>query len=467
MPPTSSRCVVDDVDADDRRDLDLRVGAGRDARPWRTRSGSPARWRHPTASPARTRSRTRSRRWTASVDGANDGAPDGVERDRGRRRLLAGRVGRARAAARVRQEQDHQKQAAEHDGATPPVNRRRQRTDRQIHDCPTVVVRASRHRPTRRPAAPSPQRIRGMRRCECERWRECERRGGHGDRVVRRQRARSSVARSERQSVGGAGQRDHAAADAGTSGAAGVDATGWHAGRRRPRSPSDSAGRSDPGLGPARLSAPGAAAAHVRDRARRAPRRRGAQRCRRAARAAGHRHVHGATPWPRSRSRSGPRSSTRTYGGSSPGRSAARPTPVPATTPADLRAVEALLPERPAVAARASAAFMEIGALICTARSPKCADLPDAGAGAPGGRNGSPPSTTAGPETAGLRRHRSADPGCADGGAAGVGAVRSRVPSWICPGRMPTRREKALASLIVDGLAVEVRPGVFALIGDR
>ena len=48
----------------------------------------------------------------------------------------------------------------------------------------------------------------------------------------------------------------------------------------------------------------------------------------------------------------------------------------PATTPADLVACEALLPVEPGRAARASAAFMEIGALICTARSPRCPDCP-------------------------------------------------------------------------------------------
>ena len=51
----------------------------------------------------------------------------------------------------------------------------------------------------------------------------------------------------------------------------------------------------------------------------------------------------------------------------------------PATRPADLVATAELLPVEPAAAARASAAFMELGALICTARSPRCADCPFAG----------------------------------------------------------------------------------------
>jgi A/G-specific adenine glycosylase len=48
----------------------------------------------------------------------------------------------------------------------------------------------------------------------------------------------------------------------------------------------------------------------------------------------------------------------------------------PSTTAADLTAMAELLPPEPARAARASIAFMELGALICTARSPKCAECP-------------------------------------------------------------------------------------------
>jgi A/G-specific adenine glycosylase len=48
----------------------------------------------------------------------------------------------------------------------------------------------------------------------------------------------------------------------------------------------------------------------------------------------------------------------------------------PTTTNADLVAMAALLPDEPARAARASIAFMELGAIVCTARSPKCVDCP-------------------------------------------------------------------------------------------
>ncbi|MDG4791345.1 A/G-specific adenine glycosylase [Micromonospora sp. WMMD1102] len=55
---------------------------------------------------------------------------------------------------------------------------------------------------------------------------------------------------------------------------------------------------------------------------------------------------------------------------------AGEPDAGPATRPADLVATEALLPAVPERAARASAAFMELGALVCTARSPRCVDCP-------------------------------------------------------------------------------------------
>ncbi|NJC73877.1 A/G-specific adenine glycosylase [Planosporangium thailandense] len=48
----------------------------------------------------------------------------------------------------------------------------------------------------------------------------------------------------------------------------------------------------------------------------------------------------------------------------------------PTTTARDLVAVADLLPTEPELAARTSVAFMELGALVCTARSPRCTDCP-------------------------------------------------------------------------------------------
>ncbi|MDI1465115.1 A/G-specific adenine glycosylase [Catellatospora sp. KI3] len=53
-----------------------------------------------------------------------------------------------------------------------------------------------------------------------------------------------------------------------------------------------------------------------------------------------------------------------------------RPDAGAATTPADLALVETLLPPEAPAAARASAALMELGAVLCTARSPRCGDCP-------------------------------------------------------------------------------------------
>jgi A/G-specific adenine glycosylase len=53
-----------------------------------------------------------------------------------------------------------------------------------------------------------------------------------------------------------------------------------------------------------------------------------------------------------------------------------KPDAGPSTTPADLIAMAELLPEDAATAARASIAFMELGAIVCTARSPRCTVCP-------------------------------------------------------------------------------------------
>ena len=53
-----------------------------------------------------------------------------------------------------------------------------------------------------------------------------------------------------------------------------------------------------------------------------------------------------------------------------------KPDAGPATTAADLTAMAELLPDDEARAARASIAFMELGALVCTARAPRCPQCP-------------------------------------------------------------------------------------------
>jgi A/G-specific adenine glycosylase len=48
----------------------------------------------------------------------------------------------------------------------------------------------------------------------------------------------------------------------------------------------------------------------------------------------------------------------------------------PPATARDLAAMEPLVPAEPAVAARFAVAVMELGALVCTARAPRCGDCP-------------------------------------------------------------------------------------------
>jgi A/G-specific adenine glycosylase len=50
--------------------------------------------------------------------------------------------------------------------------------------------------------------------------------------------------------------------------------------------------------------------------------------------------------------------------------------PAPALTAAERVRAEALLPDEPAVAARWAVAVMELGALVCTARTPRCGGCP-------------------------------------------------------------------------------------------
>ncbi|WP_284977090.1 A/G-specific adenine glycosylase [Arthrobacter sp. efr-133-TYG-104] len=50
--------------------------------------------------------------------------------------------------------------------------------------------------------------------------------------------------------------------------------------------------------------------------------------------------------------------------------------PAPALTAREMRLAEALLPDEQALSVRWNASVMELGAMICTARNPKCADCP-------------------------------------------------------------------------------------------
>jgi A/G-specific adenine glycosylase len=137
----------------------------------------------------------------------------------------------------------------------------------------------------------------------------------------------------------------------------------------------------------------------------------------------------------------------------------------PATTAADLTAVAALLPDEPARAARASAAFMELGALVCTARSPRCPECP-LWASCAWRLGGRPPAT-------GPSRRPQAYAGT-DRQVRGLLMAVLRDETGPVPGaRLDVvwpdsgQRSRALASLLADGLVVELPARRYALAGDQ
>jgi A/G-specific adenine glycosylase len=128
------------------------------------------------------------------------------------------------------------------------------------------------------------------------------------------------------------------------------------------------------------------------------------------------------------------------------------PTAQPGTTARDHYRVEQLLPRQPAAAARASIAFMELGALVCTARTPACDTCPlrrtcawhavDAPAVIPPARR-SPGYEGTDRQVRGLL----------------LGVLRAATgplekPALDVVWPEPVQRERALRSLITDGLVV-------------
>jgi A/G-specific adenine glycosylase len=137
-----------------------------------------------------------------------------------------------------------------------------------------------------------------------------------------------------------------------------------------------------------------------------------------------------------------------------------------ATTPADLRAVEVLLPDDHEEAARASVAFMELGAMVCTARAPRCADCPLHEVCA-WRLAGSPPRD---PETDGPVRKSQGYAGT-DRQVRGLLLAVLRASDDPVPGTAldvvwpdAVQRRRALDGLLLDGLVRE-RAGTFTLPG--
>ncbi|WP_158882375.1 A/G-specific adenine glycosylase [Amycolatopsis anabasis] len=137
----------------------------------------------------------------------------------------------------------------------------------------------------------------------------------------------------------------------------------------------------------------------------------------------------------------------------------------PPSTGRDMADVAALLPANEALAARFSAALMELGALICTARVPRCADCPLHGDCA-WQRNGRP--EYAGPAKP-VQRYAGTDRQVRGklldvlrGTAEPVDKARLDIV-WNEPGQ----RDRCLDSLLVDGLVEQTPDGRFALPGEH
>ncbi|WP_368671989.1 A/G-specific adenine glycosylase [Jatrophihabitans endophyticus] len=133
----------------------------------------------------------------------------------------------------------------------------------------------------------------------------------------------------------------------------------------------------------------------------------------------------------------------------------------PPSTRRDLAAVESLLPDDPARAARFGVAVMELGALVCTARAPRCADCPLARrcawvlAGRPA--HDGPAART--------QRFSGTDRQVRGLLLDVLRAAPDPVPAaeldlaWA----EPVQRQRALAGLLADGLVVALPDGRYAL----
>ena len=136
--------------------------------------------------------------------------------------------------------------------------------------------------------------------------------------------------------------------------------------------------------------------------------------------------------------------------------------PAPPGRTRDLDAMSALLPEDTMAAAVFNAAIMELGAVVCTSRSPRCDVCPirDAcawrAAGCP---------EYAGPRKAVQKKFEGSDRQVRGLIMAELRATHHPVTAAEIKGLWPdaAQRDRALAGLVTDGLAVPMGPGLYAL----
>ena len=125
----------------------------------------------------------------------------------------------------------------------------------------------------------------------------------------------------------------------------------------------------------------------------------------------------------------------------------------PPTAPSrlEIAVAERLAPRETGRAARWAVASMELGRVVCVARTPRCADCPVRDLCA-WRRAGAP--AWSGPPRRG-QAYAGTDRQCRGALLAVLRSADEPVaaPSWPPPGR-PAQRERALASLVADGLVV-------------
>jgi A/G-specific adenine glycosylase len=140
-----------------------------------------------------------------------------------------------------------------------------------------------------------------------------------------------------------------------------------------------------------------------------------------------------------------------------------RDLPSPAQTAAEVRLAESLLPQDGKLAAQWSVGVMELGALVCTAKRPRCADCPVRSQCA-WLKLGQP----TGASRRAAARYEGSDRQCRGRLLAILRSASGPVPlvdldaAWDESGQ----RTRALAALIDDGLVIRCPDGSFALPGD-
>ena len=138
---------------------------------------------------------------------------------------------------------------------------------------------------------------------------------------------------------------------------------------------------------------------------------------------------------------------------------------LPRETPtvAERRLAESLLPQDGRQAAQWSVGLMELGALVCTATRPRCADCPFAGECA-WLQRGRPPAAA----RRGQGAYEGSDRQCRGELLAVLRAATAPVSADILAAAWhdSAQRARALAALVSDGMVVQCDDGSFALPGD-